>query len=260
MAARYPFLEVSSSGLETSGPLAKEWTRMSNPPKSSLILSATSETVHRSYLANLLLFLTSSGTSSMVSYPASNGYTAASSNSDPSGNFLDSSNLPRRKDVSKMFNAGTHVPTATFAPACAMALAMAHPKPWSSATPATKTRLPRRSMGKPPPACTATSLVRFVLAAPKAPLRIERCAILFAVTAMVRRCSFLWCVWICADGRCAWVDWFFLRPRMDWLSLSLLGDAMPRHIISQTHKHTSQTHGSCSAPFPPHADCIPSKK
>ena len=46
-----------------------------------------------------------------------------------------------------MFSAGGQVPTQMDAPASAIALAMANPKPPSSATPATSARLPERSMG-----------------------------------------------------------------------------------------------------------------
>src|ERR1700682_1229885 len=45
-----------------------------------------------------------------------------------------------------MPSAGGHVPTQTVAPASASDLAMAKPKPPSSATPATKARLPERSI------------------------------------------------------------------------------------------------------------------
>src|SRR5437879_13462554 len=45
-----------------------------------------------------------------------------------------------------MLSAGGHVPVHTVAPASASALAMANPYPPSSATPATRARLPRRSM------------------------------------------------------------------------------------------------------------------
>ena len=41
-----------------------------------------------------------------------------------------------------MFSAGTHVPRITSQPASARHLEMAQPKPWSSATPATKAFLP----------------------------------------------------------------------------------------------------------------------
>src|SRR5688500_17108272 len=61
-----------------------------------------------------------------------------------SGN--DGSNLPRSSMVLKIPSAGGQVPTHTLAPASARALAMANPKPPSSATPATNARLPRRSM------------------------------------------------------------------------------------------------------------------
>ena len=66
----------------------------------------------------------------------------ANSISEPSDSLRDSSNLPRRSDVSKMFRAGTHVPRITSHPASARHLEMAQPKPWSSATPATKAFLP----------------------------------------------------------------------------------------------------------------------
>src|SRR5262249_2409260 len=45
-----------------------------------------------------------------------------------------------------MFSAGGHVPTHTLAPASASSLAIANPKPASSATPATRARRPARSM------------------------------------------------------------------------------------------------------------------
>uniref|UniRef100_A0A2P2LR78 Uncharacterized protein n=1 Tax=Rhizophora mucronata TaxID=61149 RepID=A0A2P2LR78_RHIMU len=48
-----------------------------------------------------------------------------------------------------MFRAGTHVPTRISAPAAARDFAIAHPYPLSSATPATNTRLPFRSIGNP---------------------------------------------------------------------------------------------------------------
>src|SRR3954453_6953844 len=47
----------------------------------------------------------------------------------------------------KMLRAGGHVPTHTLAPASASALAIAKPKPASSATPATNARRPSRSIG-----------------------------------------------------------------------------------------------------------------
>src|SRR2546427_6815510 len=58
----------------------------------------------------------------------------------------DSSILPRSSRFRKMFKAGGQVPAHTVAPASARALAMAKPYPPSSAIPATKARLPRRSM------------------------------------------------------------------------------------------------------------------
>jgi type IV secretory pathway ATPase VirB11/archaellum biosynthesis ATPase len=45
-----------------------------------------------------------------------------------------------------MLSAGGQVATQTDAPASARALAMANPKPASSATPAMRARLPERSM------------------------------------------------------------------------------------------------------------------
>src|SRR5438093_9306946 len=57
-----------------------------------------------------------------------------------------SSIFPRSSRFKKMFNAGGQVPVQTVAPASASALAMAKPYPPSSATPATRARLPRRSM------------------------------------------------------------------------------------------------------------------
>ena len=45
-----------------------------------------------------------------------------------------------------MLSAGGHVPTHTLAPASPSALAIANPKPPSSATPATSARRPFRSM------------------------------------------------------------------------------------------------------------------
>src|SRR4051812_40059440 len=46
----------------------------------------------------------------------------------------------------KMFSAGGHVATDTLAPASASDFAIANPKPASSATPATRARLPARSI------------------------------------------------------------------------------------------------------------------
>ena len=46
-----------------------------------------------------------------------------------------------------MLSAGGQVATHTVAPAWIIAFAMAKPKPPSSAMPATRARLPRRSMG-----------------------------------------------------------------------------------------------------------------
>src|SRR5438876_4304646 len=58
----------------------------------------------------------------------------------------ESSILPRSSRFRKMFSAGGQVPAHTVAPASAKALAMAKPYPPSSATPATRARLLRRSM------------------------------------------------------------------------------------------------------------------
>ena len=44
-AARYPFLDVSRRGFCTSGPFAREWTRMSILPKSFSTSAAHSATV-----------------------------------------------------------------------------------------------------------------------------------------------------------------------------------------------------------------------
>src|SRR5438874_12398262 len=64
----------------------------------------------------------------------------------PSESSSDASSLPRASMVLKMPNAGGQVPTQMVAPASASDLAMAKPKPPSSATPATSARFPRRSM------------------------------------------------------------------------------------------------------------------
>ena len=66
---------------------------------------------------------------------------------EPSASRIESPSLPRSSSFSKMPSAGGQVPTHTVAPASAKALAMANPNPASSATPAMKARLPRRSMG-----------------------------------------------------------------------------------------------------------------
>jgi hypothetical protein len=54
--------------------------------------------------------VTSCGTSSGVSYTASMGYMCENSISEPSDSLRLSSNLPRRRLLSKMFSAGTCVP------------------------------------------------------------------------------------------------------------------------------------------------------
>src|SRR5438270_7124949 len=64
----------------------------------------------------------------------------------PSESGSESANLPRSSMVLKMPNAGGQVPAMMVAPASASDLAMAKPKPPSSATPATSARFPRRSM------------------------------------------------------------------------------------------------------------------
>src|SRR6476660_297857 len=64
----------------------------------------------------------------------------------PSDILRDLSIFPRSSRLLKMFNAGGQVPTDTEAPASARALAIAKPKPPSSATPATRARRPERSI------------------------------------------------------------------------------------------------------------------
>src|ERR1017187_8921800 len=59
----------------------------------------------------------------------------------------DFASLPRSSNASKIAIAGGQVPTQMLAPASASAFAMANPNPPSSATPATKARLPERSIG-----------------------------------------------------------------------------------------------------------------
>ena len=78
----------------------------------------------------------------------------ANSMREPSERVRFSSNLPRRREVSKMLRAGTQTQRITSAPASARALAMAQPKPWSSATPAMKAFLPVRSIERPARAAT----------------------------------------------------------------------------------------------------------
>ena len=72
----------------------------------------------------------------------------ANSIREPSESSREASNLPRRRDVSKMLSAGTQVPRMTSQPAFARHLEMAQPKPWSSATPATKAFLPAMRLEK----------------------------------------------------------------------------------------------------------------
>jgi len=59
----------------------------------------------------------------------------------------DASSFPRSRRFRKMLSAGGQVATQTVAPAWIRCFAMAQPKPLSSATPATRARLPERSMG-----------------------------------------------------------------------------------------------------------------
>src|SRR6266705_6663287 len=64
----------------------------------------------------------------------------------PRGSCNDGSILPRSSSLVKMPRAGGQVPTQMEAPASASALAIAKPKPPSSATPATNARFPVRSI------------------------------------------------------------------------------------------------------------------
>src|SRR3989454_940689 len=64
----------------------------------------------------------------------------------PADSCNDSSILPRSSSFVKMPRAGGQVPTQIEAPASASALAIAKPKPPSSATPATNARFPARSI------------------------------------------------------------------------------------------------------------------
>src|SRR5439155_6624347 len=64
----------------------------------------------------------------------------------PSDSRSESAIFPRSSSFVKMPSVGGHVPTQTVAPASASALAIAKPNPPSSDTPATKARLPLRSM------------------------------------------------------------------------------------------------------------------
>src|SRR2546425_12110072 len=64
----------------------------------------------------------------------------------PADSCNDSSILPRSSSFVKMPRAGGQVPTQIEAPASASALAIAKPKPPSSATPATNARFPVRSI------------------------------------------------------------------------------------------------------------------
>src|SRR5438309_3098223 len=64
----------------------------------------------------------------------------------PSDSRSESAIFPRSSSFVKMPSVGGHVPTQTVAPASASAFAIAKPNPPSSDTPATKARLPLRSM------------------------------------------------------------------------------------------------------------------
>mmetsp|Transcript_62 Transcript_62/g.89 ORF Transcript_62/g.89 Transcript_62/m.89 type:complete len:205 (-) Transcript_62:126-740(-) len=122
---------------------------MSISPKSSPTLLATSETVHPSLPAYLLLLLIASVMSSGLSNTASIGYKFLNSMSEPSLSLRLSSNLPIFMLFSKMPKAGTQIPNETSAPASMRHLEMAQANPWSSATPATNAFLPLRSIGSP---------------------------------------------------------------------------------------------------------------
>src|SRR5205809_369681 len=65
----------------------------------------------------------------------------------PSDSCSEFAILPRSSSLVKMPSVGGHVPTQTVAPASASAFAIAKPNPPSSDTPATKARLPFRSIG-----------------------------------------------------------------------------------------------------------------
>src|SRR5438128_6460526 len=64
----------------------------------------------------------------------------------PSDSWSESAILPRSSSFVKMPSAGGQLPRQTLAPASASALAIAKPNPPSSDTPATKARLPFRSI------------------------------------------------------------------------------------------------------------------
>src|SRR3989441_8830489 len=64
----------------------------------------------------------------------------------PSDSWSESAIFPRSSSFVKMPSVGGHVPRQTVAPASASALAIAKPNPPSSDTPATKARLPFRSI------------------------------------------------------------------------------------------------------------------
>src|SRR5438876_12311573 len=69
----------------------------------------------------------------------------------PSDSCSEFAILPRSSSLVKMPSVGGHVPTQTVAPASASALAIAKPNPPSSDTPATKARLPFRSIASMDP-------------------------------------------------------------------------------------------------------------
>src|SRR5438093_10897092 len=64
----------------------------------------------------------------------------------PSDSCSESAILPRSSSLVKMPSVGGHVPTRTVAPASASGWAIGKPNPPSSDTPATKARLPCKSM------------------------------------------------------------------------------------------------------------------
>src|SRR5438067_10950701 len=78
----------------------------------------------------------------------------------PRASLRDSSILPLRISVSKMFSAGGQVPTQTEAPASASAFEIANPNPASSATPATSARFPVRSIASMPRGIAQSPVVR----------------------------------------------------------------------------------------------------
>src|SRR3989442_4328991 len=69
----------------------------------------------------------------------------------PSDSWSESAILPRATSLVKMPSAGGRLPGQMLAPASASALAIAKPNPPSSDTPATKARLPFRSIASMDP-------------------------------------------------------------------------------------------------------------